>query len=213
MVCAVDDVARRIVDNLGAVDAMKLEKLIYYSQAWHLAVTGEALFPNAIEAWSWGPVVPAVYAQHRGQFLVKSWPTGDVGRLGEQASRLIDIVCEEYGALSGPELSRLTHSEEPWKATRGDLPDGAPGNTAIARDLMTRYYRGRALGGFYAADLAVGMLPESADSGVQMGRSGDPLQAGPEPLGFGQREVAPAETLREFDYPEGPSRVRPALRS
>jgi uncharacterized phage-associated protein len=38
------------------MDAMRLQKLLYYVQAWHLAVTDEPLFPEQIKAWKDGPV-------------------------------------------------------------------------------------------------------------------------------------------------------------
>lgn len=40
---------------------MKLQKLLYYAQGWHLALKGDALFDERIEAWPHGPVVPPVY--------------------------------------------------------------------------------------------------------------------------------------------------------
>lgn len=52
------DVAATVLGNLGSVTAMKLEKLVYYCQGWHLAREGTLLFPEPIEAWREGPVVP-----------------------------------------------------------------------------------------------------------------------------------------------------------
>ncbi len=62
-----DDVARYVLDR-HAMTAMKMQKLVYYAQAWTLARTGEPLFDEPIEAWVNGPVVRALYDQHRGQF-------------------------------------------------------------------------------------------------------------------------------------------------
>ncbi|MGW0920666.1 Panacea domain-containing protein [Streptomyces sp. NPDC002755] len=59
--------------------AMKLQKLVYYCQAWHLVWEGRALFPEAIRAWASGPVCPAVYELHQG-------PLRDRGRLLRQAA-------------------------------------------------------------------------------------------------------------------------------
>ncbi|BAS11810.1 conserved hypothetical protein [Arthrobacter sp. Hiyo8] len=49
---------------------MKLQKLVYYCQAWHLAWDGWAMFPEEIQAWASGPVCPALYEVHRGIFAV-----------------------------------------------------------------------------------------------------------------------------------------------
>ena len=49
---------------------MKLQKLIYYCQAWSLAWDGDPMFPEEFEAWASGPVVPTLYEIHRGVFAV-----------------------------------------------------------------------------------------------------------------------------------------------
>ena len=46
--------------NGELVSNLKLQKLLYYVQGFHLAVFGEPLFEEEIEAWMYGPVVPSV---------------------------------------------------------------------------------------------------------------------------------------------------------
>jgi uncharacterized phage-associated protein len=53
----VSDVAEYILEKVGETTAMKLQKLVYYSQAWHLAWTEQPLFKDKIEAWCNGPVI------------------------------------------------------------------------------------------------------------------------------------------------------------
>ena len=65
----VHDVAAYILEHHGPMTAMKLQKLVFtYSQAWSLVWDEQALFPERIEAWANGPVVPALYDQHRRRF-------------------------------------------------------------------------------------------------------------------------------------------------
>lgn len=64
------DVAEYILEQYGEMTAMKLQKLVYYCQAWHQAWSDEPLFRETIEAWANGPVVPALYEAHRGVFRV-----------------------------------------------------------------------------------------------------------------------------------------------
>jgi uncharacterized phage-associated protein len=47
------------------VTNMKLNILVYYAQAWHLAVFGRPLFADEIEAWVHGPVLRTVYDTYR----------------------------------------------------------------------------------------------------------------------------------------------------
>jgi uncharacterized phage-associated protein len=137
---SVHDVASAIVEETGEVTAMKLEKLVYYCQCWHLARYKKTLFDEPIEAWRQGPVVPALYQRHRGQYHISSWPLGDSSTLNEEAWQVVRWVVASYGDFSPVQLSRMTHAEIPWRAARGALPDSAIGNDEIRPDLMANYY-------------------------------------------------------------------------
>ena len=137
---SVHDVAAEVINRLGSMTAMKLEKLVYYCQGWHLARHGVPLFEEAIEAWRQGPVVPVLYRQHRRQYTVSNWPSGDVSQLTPAQLHTIEWVAAEYGAFSAIELSRMTHNELPWRAARGALPESAPSSTRLSADMMRNYY-------------------------------------------------------------------------
>ena len=78
----VHDVAAAVPAEAGEpLGAFKLHRLVYYCQAWHLVWEWRTLFPERIEAWASGPVVPALYEKHRGSYVVTAWPDGDPGRL------------------------------------------------------------------------------------------------------------------------------------
>jgi len=66
------DVAAYILNKQGELPAMKLQKLVYYAQAWSLVWDEEPLFNDRIEAWANGPVVKTLYDSHRGQFKVST---------------------------------------------------------------------------------------------------------------------------------------------
>ncbi len=69
----VHDVAAYILKKHGPLTAMKLQKLVYYCQAWSLVWDEHPLFRSKIEAWANGPVVSDLYTRHRGQFKVATW--------------------------------------------------------------------------------------------------------------------------------------------
>jgi uncharacterized phage-associated protein len=163
-VATADDVAAVLVHELGTMDAMKLQKLLYYCQAWNLAITDHPLFSEAVEAWRDGPVVQPIFRRHRGRRLVSDWRSGDPSRLNEQARQLIDLVCMSYGRMSGDDLSTLTHSEEPWlEARRGVFPTSWS-RKPISHFAMKNFFRGRQLAGRTSADLAAGGLALGASS-------------------------------------------------
>lgn len=154
-----DDVASVILARSGPwMDAMRLQKLLYYVQAWHLAVTDEPLFPEPIKAWRDGPVVPQVWRARKEQSTRRAAEQRieDI-HLDDMTSDLIDLVLATYGSMSGEELSVLTHVEQPWIEARGDLPEDAECREPINTEAMAKYYRAnRRLGGQRASDLAAG---------------------------------------------------------
>lgn len=134
------DVAQFILDRLGPMPAMKLQKLVYYAHAWSLVWDEKPLFPNRIEAWANGPVIPDLYDAHRGQFEVGAVPGADVSRLTDANRKSIESVLEFYGDRSGQWLSDLTHSERPWLEARQGLAPGEPAHVPITDAQMAEYY-------------------------------------------------------------------------
>jgi len=136
----VHDVAAYILRKRGKMTTMKLQKLAYYAQAWSLVWDDRPLFRARIEAWAAGPVVPALYKVHRGQFKVSRWPEGDPARLGREERETVDAVLDFYGPKSSHWLSNLTHQERPWRAARRGLGPGERGNQEITLAAMAEYY-------------------------------------------------------------------------
>lgn len=62
-----------------------LQKLLYYSQGFSLAMTGKPLFEEDFEVWQMGPVIPALfekYGKEPGFRILNSSETGDPGTHG-----------------------------------------------------------------------------------------------------------------------------------
>lgn len=136
----VDDVAAAILARTGTITAMKLQKLVFYCQAWHLANTGSPLFSERVEAWAQGPVVPHLHSQHRKMFEISGWPSGRVQNLSENDLRTVGWTVEKYGSLSAEALSRMSHQEIPWIVARGLLAEGERGSTEISHDQLRAFY-------------------------------------------------------------------------
>jgi uncharacterized phage-associated protein len=134
------DIASYILEKKGSMSAMKLQKLVYYSQAWALVWDERPLFDSKIEAWANGPVCPQLYSAHRGSFIVENIPAGVPSNLDENDKETIDSVLEFYGDKSAQWLSDLTHAEQPWKEARKGLPDGERGDVEITHAAMAEYY-------------------------------------------------------------------------
>ena len=134
------DVSAYILRQTGRVTAMKLQKLVYYAQAWSLVWDERPLFPEPIEAWANGPVCPPLFAAHRGQFTVDSVPNGDADALTKDERETVDAILATYGDKSAAWLSDLTHRERPWMAARQGLPDGVRSDREITHAAMAEYY-------------------------------------------------------------------------
>lgn len=140
MSLTVHDVAAYILKKQGELSAMKLQKLVYYAQAWSLVWDDKPLFKAKIEAWANGPVVRVLYDKHRGQFSVKQWPAGDRTKVVGEAKKTVDSVLSFYGDKSGQWLSELTHKERPWLEARKGLTDDDRCDKEITLAAMAEYY-------------------------------------------------------------------------
>lgn len=137
------DVAAYVLSRLPTpLPSVKLHKLIYYAQAWSLVWEEHPLFGERIEAWVNGPVVPALYDLHRGNYQVSDCPKGKPADLPPEDSSTIDAVLEFYGNKSSQWLSDLTHSESPWIMARKGLSPNQRGNSEITLESMIEYYSG-----------------------------------------------------------------------
>lgn len=137
------DVAAYILKAHGQMTAMRLQKLVYYSKAWHLVWENKPLFTDRIEAWANGPVVPALYKGHRKKMTVCSGDIGgDPDLLTSDEKESVDAVLDYYGDMKAYQLSDLTHNETPWREARGDLPPGTSCKEEITDRAMYEYYDG-----------------------------------------------------------------------
>jgi uncharacterized phage-associated protein len=137
---SIHDVAAYILSKLGGMSTMKLQKLVYYCQAWHLVWAEEKLFAERIEAWANGPVVYELFVAHRGRFAVADWPLGNPTNLDKTQTGTIDAVIATYGHLDGRKLSYLTHAERPWHDARRGLGPTDVSREEITPDAMQDYY-------------------------------------------------------------------------
>ena len=135
----VRDVAEYILRKKRRLTAMKLQKLVYYSQAWSLVWDDAPLFPESIEAWANGPVVPVLWEAHRGKYDLVT-VGGSPEALNPTQRETVDAVLATYGDKTSHWLSELTHSEDPWREARRGIPDGQRGSAVITWAALADYY-------------------------------------------------------------------------
>jgi len=123
---------------------LKLQKLLYYAQAWHFTLTDKPLIGEGFEAWMHGPVVRSVYERFRHVLPYSSVLTPDVTLEVPQFEpgtlAILEDIRAIYGEHSGSYLEDLTHSEAPWIRARGGLPPHAYCDKEITLESMKEYY-------------------------------------------------------------------------
>jgi uncharacterized phage-associated protein len=144
---SVRDVAEYILRSRGEMTAMKLQKLVYYSQAWSLVWDERPMFDEAIQAWANGPVCRTLYSAHHRQFSVvphSILPAGTEPDLDDRAKGTIEAVLNFYGDKSAQWLSDLTHLEAPWilARERAGVAEGQASEEEISLFDMHEYYSG-----------------------------------------------------------------------
>lgn len=141
---SVFDVAKYILEQNGVMSAMKLQKLVYYSQVWTIVWDEESLFDEEIKAWSNGAVVWELFDAHRGLFKVgpKQIEQGDSATLTDKQKQNVDKVVSFYGRYTAQQLSDINHKEDPWIDARGDLPPTDRSWNPITNDAIHTYYSG-----------------------------------------------------------------------
>lgn len=141
---SVYDVAKYVLKRLGKITTMKLEKLVYYCQAWSLGWDDKPLFEEEFQAWANGPVCPELFRKHQGQFIVDEKLFSDLPdySFSDEEIETMNAVLEYYGDKEPQWLSELTHKENPWKSARIGCPAGAPCKQIITKDSMQEYYGG-----------------------------------------------------------------------
>lgn len=138
------DVAKYLISHFCAqkkpISNLKLQKLLYYCQGWHLGITGRPLFSDPIEAWVHGPVVPSVFREYREYQWSPIAKSGEAPQLPARTTDVINSVVAAYGNFSAAQLEQLSHQETPWLRTRGDLPPDCSSSREITHDRMAGFF-------------------------------------------------------------------------
>jgi uncharacterized phage-associated protein len=102
----------------SSISNLKLQKLIYYAQGYHLALFDEPFFPEDFEAWTHGPVCPAVYRSYKrfGAGPIVADVKFEPEKFSQAQLELLDEIQEVFGQFSAWKLRDMTHEDEPWSA-------------------------------------------------------------------------------------------------
>lgn len=121
----------------------KLQKLLYYAQAWSLVLNNKPIFDDKIEAWVHGPAIPLIYSTFKsfgfGEIDMK-FDEKELSSLDEKDRKILDEIWKVYGNMDAGYLEMLTHSEGPWQDARKGLQSSESSENEISTDAMKSYY-------------------------------------------------------------------------
>ena len=150
------DIAKERGDK---VTPLKIQKLVYFSHGWHLALTdGKPLVNDEyIEAWTYGPVFPSLYHEFKqyggdpidGYAIDVYWNEEkkdsdyripNVEESDVPTKKFLEKIWDVYGSKTPLQLSMISHApDSPWAQTNR----GGEGfmNVNICNALIKDYYK------------------------------------------------------------------------
>ena len=123
------------------ISPLKLQKLVYYAQAWSLVFRNKPLFFQDIEAWVSRPIICDVWDEYKPYHYRDIPPPEELEiKFAKDEVEVLEEVWDAYGELSARHLKELTHSETPWLNARKDLEPAQPSNNIISQSDMKAFY-------------------------------------------------------------------------
>ena len=134
---------------------MKLQKLVFYAQGWHLGLNNSPLINEPIEAWKYGPVVRSLYREFRefGNSAINRLASDydpeleeiyypDIPETEEYARTFLDKIWAIYRDFTSIQLSNMTHAPgTPWARVNHQYNGDIPRGVAIPDEWMAEFFR------------------------------------------------------------------------
>lgn len=151
--------------KIDDITPVKLQKLLFFAQGWHLALTDLPLIDEQFEFWPYGPVAPTAYFAFKDfsgnpiegpavKYLLSDWTHAEpvipdlesdfegTAEEREYARNLLARVLDIYGRFSATKLSNMSHAAgSPWDRVRSDWKGSPPRGTDIPVPLMKEHFR------------------------------------------------------------------------
>jgi len=128
-------------DRGELITNLHLQKLVYYAQAWYLALHDKPLFDEDFQAWARGPVQPELHDRFK-KFKwnpISEYP--EKVELPKHVEEHMLEVMDVYGRNTSYYLERMTQDEEPWRKARGGMPIDEHSEAVISQKFMQKYYK------------------------------------------------------------------------
>ena len=120
------------------ISNLKLQKLLYFCQAFLLVFSEKPMFKEEIYAWKYGPVVKEVYEKYKEH---KNRPLSNTqgSNLDSKTKKMVGEVLQTFGGYSAIRLMEITHSHKPWKDLQKKIEKGEL-DLVITHKAIKKYY-------------------------------------------------------------------------
>jgi uncharacterized phage-associated protein len=129
---------------------LKVQKLLYYAEAWTLTLIDKELFEEQMQAWAHGPVVPEVFQEFK-KYGWSSLPVPQeqkIPKISPEAEDVLLQVFDAYGDLPAKTLEEMTHKDEPWIKARGGVSFEERCEVVIPKTQIHEFFKNK-----YSAEL------------------------------------------------------------
>lgn len=143
----VDYIILKMSDTNASLSLLKLQKLLYYVQSWHLAFYKTPLFNGKFQAWVHGPVNREIFDRFKETHILYSdviandlHPNFNPENLEKNSVNHINSVLDAYASFAGYQLEELTHKELPWLQAREGYSPSQRCEIEIDEKVITDFY-------------------------------------------------------------------------
>lgn len=122
----------------------KLQRLLYYVQAYHLITFDIPAFSERLEAWKFGPVQPGVYREYKifgYEPIMLKINIDEEEEIPLNIIKSVAHVIEEKGDATAFALHENTTTEDPWMKARNGLDDTAHSSNEITKESIASYFK------------------------------------------------------------------------
>jgi uncharacterized phage-associated protein len=124
----------------GLITHLKVQKLLYFAEAWCQALLDRELFEESMEAWAHGPVVREVFDVYRDYGWEPLTASDEIIEFDSDVEDVLNQVLDVYGEVSAKTLEKMTHKDKPWLDARGDLGPEERCTSILPKESIKTYF-------------------------------------------------------------------------
>lgn len=139
-----------ILKHYGPMSHLKLQKLLFYCDAYHLAYFDVELIEDKFEAWVHGPVSRKVFDSLKDKSLLYSdieYVDNGINidetfeSLSSLQKDLLNNILSTLSTWTGTELEASTHDEKPWLEARLGYGEADRCHELISKETTRTFYK------------------------------------------------------------------------